>query len=75
MKQWLHMAAAAASALSERQLQAGSVVLQTTSEVQADITSYNAQILDKINTLHNDTVDQVTAKENQYLPEVRHYDS
>lgn len=48
---------------------------QTTTEVQADITSYNAQILDKINTLHNDTVDRVTAKENQYLPEVRHYDS
>ncbi len=51
------------------------LVLQTTTMVRADITSYNAQILDKIVTLHNETVDKVTAKEDQYLPEVRHYDS
>ncbi len=48
---------------------------QTTTMVRADIASYNAQILDKIVTLHNETVDKVTAKEDQYLPEVRHYDS
>ena len=51
------------------------LVLQTTTTVRADITSYNAQILDKIVTLHNETVDKVTAKEDQYLPKVRHYDS
>jgi hypothetical protein len=49
--------------------------VQTTTMVRADIASYNAQILDKIVTLHNETVDKVTAKEDQYLPEVRHYDS
>ncbi len=51
------------------------LLLQTTTMVRADIASYNAQILDKIVTLHNETVDKVTAKEDQYLPEVRHYDS
>ena len=51
------------------------LLLQTTTTVRADITSYNAQILDKIVTLHNETVDKVTAKEDQYLPKVRHYDS
>ena len=50
------------------------MVLQTTTDVRADISSYNAQILSKIVMLHNDTVDRVTEKENQYLPEVRHYD-
>ena len=47
---------------------------QTTTDARADIVSYNAQIIDKIVMLHNQTVDRVTAKENQYLPEVRHYD-
>ena len=51
------------------------LLLQTTTMARADIASYNAQILNKIVTLHNQTVDKVTAKEDQYLPEVRHYDS
>ncbi|DBB04425.1 TPA: hypothetical protein ACH3X1_012907 [Trebouxia sp. C0004] len=50
-------------------------ISMTTTNVRADIASYNAQILDKIVALHNETVDKVTAKEDQYLPEVRHYDS
>ncbi|DBA78043.1 TPA: hypothetical protein ACH3X2_008019 [Trebouxia sp. C0005] len=52
-----------------------SKITTTTTTVRADIASYDAQILDKIVTLHNETVDKVTAKEDQYLPKVRHYDS
>ena len=48
--------------------------MQTTTTVRADIANYDAMIIDKIVTLHNDSVDVITAKEDQYLPTVRHYD-
>ena len=48
--------------------------VQTTTEVRSDIASYDATIINKIVTLHNDTVDRITDKENEYLPKVRHYD-
>lgn len=48
--------------------------LQTITTVRADINSYNAEILGKIVTLHNDTVDKVNDKVDQYMPKVRKYD-
>ena len=42
--------------------------------VRSDISAYNAQILGKIVTLHNDTVDKVNDKVDEYMPKVRKYD-
>ncbi|KAL3142107.1 hypothetical protein ABBQ32_004725 [Trebouxia sp. C0010 RCD-2024] len=44
------------------------------STVRADVSNYNAEILSKIVTLHNETVDKVNSKIEQYLPRVRKYD-
>ena len=48
--------------------------LQSIAVVRADVTDYNAEILSKIVTLHNNTVDQVNSRIDQYLPQVRKYD-
>lgn len=48
--------------------------LQSISTVRADVSNYNAEILSKIVTLHNETVDKVNSKIEQYLPRVRKYD-
>ena len=51
-----------------------SVDLQTIAMVKADVSDYNAEVLNKIVTLHNSTVDQVNRKIDQYMPQVRKYD-
>ena len=48
--------------------------LQTIATVRADVSDYNAQVISKIVTLHNNTVDEVNRKIDQYLPQVRKYD-
>lgn len=48
--------------------------LQTIAMVRADVSDYNAEVISKIVTLHNSTVDQVNRKIDQYLPQVRKYD-
>lgn len=41
---------------------------------RADVNDYNAEVISKIVTLHNSTVDQVNRKIDQYMPQVRKYD-
>ena len=48
--------------------------LQTIAMVRTDVSDYNALIISKIVTLHNNTVGQVNRKVDQYLPQVRKYD-
>lgn len=47
---------------------------QTIAMARADVNDYSAEVISKIVTLHNNTVDQVDRKIDEYLPRVRKYD-
>lgn len=50
-------------------------MLQTVASTRSQIAGYNAQVGNKITTLHNNTVDKLTSYEDKYMPKVQKYDS
>ena len=49
--------------------------MQTVTTTRQQIGTNNAQVVDKVNMLHNDTVDKIDKYEDKYLPKVYKYDS
>lgn len=47
---------------------------QTVSSKRTQINDYIDQMQNKLNNMHNKTIDKVTAKQDQYMPDVRKYD-
>ena len=48
--------------------------LQTVATTRQEIEDYNAQVLDKVNQLRDDTVGKIQEYEDKYLPKVNKYD-
>lgn len=48
--------------------------LQTVATTRQQIGDYNAQVVDKVNQLRDDTVGKIQMYEDKYLPKVNKYD-
>ena len=48
--------------------------LQTVATTRQQIGDYNAQVVDKVNQLRDDTVGKIQKYEDKYLPKVNKYD-